>query len=76
MKVDEKWYRLEQIYDVAWADVAYMLPNGQTTVLNAQWSFVYGALPAGSYRIVKEITDYRTPGDYNTYYVAAEFEIN
>uniref|UniRef100_UPI0040568C36 M56 family metallopeptidase n=1 Tax=Agathobacter sp. TaxID=2021311 RepID=UPI0040568C36 len=72
---DGKWYRIEQIYDALWEEVAYKLPDEQTTTLTIQWSFMYGKLPAGSYRIVKEVTDYRAPGDYDTYYLAAEFEI-
>lgn len=75
MKVDGKWYRIEQLYDALWKDVAYILPDGQTIIITTQWSLMYGKLPVGSYRIVKEVTDYRAPGDYDTYYLATEFEI-
>lgn len=69
------WYRIEQLYDAAWEDVAYILSDGQTTIITTQWSLMYGELPAGSYRIVKEVMDYRAPGDCDTYYLATEFEI-
>ena len=75
VQINEKWYRLEQIYDGVWEDIAYRVPDGETTIINIDWSYVYGKLPAGAYRIVKKVHDYRTPGDYDTYYLATEFEI-
>ena len=38
---------------------------------------IYGetVVPAGKYRIVKDIIDLREPGDYTKYYLATEFEI-
>lgn len=75
MKVDGKWYCLDQVYDAVWNLIAYKLPDGDTTILSTNWSFMYGELPPGSYRIIKEVTDYRAPGDYDTYYLGTEFEI-
>lgn len=75
MEVDGKWYCLDQVYDAIWDQVAYKLPSGDTTILPTDWSFMYGELPFGSYRIVKEVTDYRAPGDYDIYYLGTEFEI-
>ena len=75
VQVDGKWYRLEQRHDGAWMAIAYSLPDGETTVIGINWSNIYGELPAGSYRIVKKVMDYHAPGDYDTYYLATEFEI-
>lgn len=75
IQVDGKWYHLEQVYDGKWTMEAYNLLDGETTVLNINWTYIFGRLPAGSYRIVKEIYDYRTTGDFDTYYLATEFEI-
>lgn len=76
VEVDGKWYSLEQLYDGLWNEVSYKLPDGETTIININWSSLYGKLPAGSYRIVKRITDYHAPGDYDTYYLAKEFVIS
>lgn len=75
MEVNGKWYRVDQLYDAIWTDEAYIIPDGETTILTTRWSFMYGELPAGSYRIVKKVMDYRAPGDYDTCYLATEFEI-
>lgn len=36
---------------------------------------LYGELPAGTYRIVKPISDFRGSGDYDTEECWVEFEI-
>ena len=33
IKSDGKWYRIKQIYDALWKDVAYNLLDGQTITL-------------------------------------------
>ena len=39
------------------------------------WEWLYGKLPAGTYRIGKEIMDFRETGDYDTEWYYTEFEI-
>ena len=39
------------------------------------WSNLYGQLPAGRYRLSKQITDLRAPGDYDQSLYWAYFEI-
>ena len=46
-----------------------------TTVWEIDWNWLYGELPAGKYRIGKEIMDFRGTGDYDTSIYFAEFEI-
>lgn len=74
-KVDGAWYDLAPIAEVAWHQIAYEISAGETTVLPVTWEYLYGELPAGQYRIVISIHDWRAPGDYDTYYLADEFEI-
>ena len=74
-EVDGAWYDLVPIAEVAWEQIAYNLPAGETTVLPTTWEYVYGALPTGEYRIVIKIHDWRAPGDFDEYYLADEFEI-
>ena len=69
------WYDLAPIAEVAWYQIAYNVPAGETTVLPVTWEYLYGELPTGEYRIVISIQDWRAPGDFDTYYLADEFEI-
>ena len=39
------------------------------------WERLYGELPSGSYRIGKEVMDFRATGDYDTNDYYAYFEI-
>ncbi len=74
-KVDGAWYDLAPIAEVAWHQIAYEISAGKTTVLPVTWKYLYGELPPGEYRIVISIQDWRAPGDFDTYYLADEFEI-
>lgn len=74
---DGVWYSLQYAVDgnVAFNAVGYNAAAGTTSVWQVNWEWLYGELPAGQYRIVKDILDVREPGDYTKYYLAAEFEI-
>ena len=74
-EMDGVWYDLVPIAEVGWEQIAYIIPAGETTVLPVTWEYLYGELPTGEYRIVIEIQDWRAPGDFDTYYLADEFEI-
>jgi len=75
-RINGEWYSLSYIIDnVAFHQVAYMLPKGETSVKNVTWNWMYGELPFGKYRIVTDVIDYRAPGDFDKYYLAEEFEI-
>ncbi len=39
------------------------------------WDFLYGDLPAGKYRFIKEIQNNSSPSSPTGDYIAAEFEI-
>ncbi len=73
---DEEWYSLPLIIDNAgYHDIAYPVQDQTTSVWEVNWSYFYGELPEGKYRIIKDILDIREPGDYTKYYLAAEFDI-
>ena len=73
---DGNWYSMPLIIDnAAYHGIAYSVQDQTTSVWEVNWSYFYGELPAGKYRIVKDIIDLREPGDYTKYYLAAEFEI-
>lgn len=75
-KVNNEWYSLSYIIEnVAFHQVAYLLPEGETSIKPITWEWMYGELPPGKYRIVTDVIDYRAPGDFDKYYLAEEFEI-
>ncbi len=74
-KYGEEWHRVPYISEFGYYDIAYALPAGKSEAIMINWSKIYGELPAGTYRIVKDVIVYRSPGDYDKHYLAAEFEI-
>ena len=52
-----------------------MIPIGGQTSQEVDWSWLYGQLPPGRYRIGKEVMDFRKTGDYDTQDYYAEFEV-
>ena len=63
------------IKEYGWDAVAYMIPSNESREFEINWEWLYGELPAGNYRIGKEIMDFRAVGDYDTEWYYAEFEI-
>lgn len=77
-KLNEKWYQVPVVIggDYGFNTIGYNLASGETGELVVDWKWLYGSLDAGEYRIVKDILDFRRTGDYDNYYLAAEFSIN
>ncbi len=71
---DGLWHTLESKVD-AWTQVAYMVRENDITELEVNWEYVYGELPAGHYRIGKEISDWIAPGEYEKATYVLEFTI-
>ena len=80
-------YTLQQFNGSTWEDVpviaenyafhsiAYNLPKDSPKTLEIDWAWLYGSLPAGEYRLVKEFMDFRGTGDFDTYTITAPFII-
>lgn len=66
---------LEDGIERGWTSIAYLIPVNDSREDKVNFTWLYGELPAGQYRIGKEIMLFRGTGDYDkqTYY--AEFEI-
>lgn len=64
---DGDWYGVVLIADDGYAipAIAYILSEEYPRNFNLNWEKIYGALPAGTYRIGKAILDGRAPGDYD-----------
>ena len=63
------------IEEYAWNSLAYHFPEGQDTEFDYTWEWLYGTLPAGTYRLTKGFMDFRETGDYDTAVYWVEFEI-
>ena len=72
-----KWTAVETILnDIDWLDDGWILEKNDSSEFKEGWLYLYGELPAGKYRMSKEVYDWRKPGDSDrkTYY--AYFEID
>ncbi len=76
-KDGEEWqkYPTNPLIDYAWHQVAYMIKKNDTTEFEVEWKWLYDELPAGEYRLGKEIMDFRGPGDFDKEMYYAEFEV-
>ncbi|SHN84894.1 immunoglobulin-like domain-containing protein [Desulfitobacterium chlororespirans] len=76
-KVKETWYQVPTIIDnYGFHSIGYDLAAGGNGERKVDWSWLYGKLEPGDYRIVKDILDFRGTGDYEKYYLAAEFSVD
>ena len=72
----QKWYQVPAIIDnYGFNMIGYHLASGENREMEVNWEWLYGNLDAGEYRIMKDILDYRKSGDYDEYYLAAEFTV-
>lgn len=74
---DGQWKKVDSLIpenEIAWTMEAYWIPVNGCLEQETTWIYLYGELPAGSYRIGKEVMDFRAVGDYDIslYYVSFE----
>lgn len=76
-KISDKWYEVSVVFegDYGFDDEGFSLDQSQTSEWSVEWEWLYGILDAGDYRIVKDILDFRGTGDFDKYYLAAEFSV-
>ena len=78
VKSDEfgTWEKLGYITDeINWTDIGYILEPGAHNEEQINWTYIYGYLPAGHYRLVKEFMDFRKTGDYDQCDFYMEFDV-
>lgn len=61
--------------DVAWTAEAYMIQKDGETQMQVNWQWLYGTLEPGTYKIYKEVMDFRGPGDFDEREYSAEFTV-
>lgn len=76
-KISGRWYQVPVAIDgdYGFNDIGYVLDSGDNREWKVDWNWLYGSLDIGEYRIVKDILDFRDTGDYDKYYLAAEFTV-
>lgn len=72
------WYQVPVAIDGSYGfdDIGYNLDAGNDRETTVDWEWLYGSLKSGEYRLVKDVLDFRTTGEYDTYYLAAEFTVS
>lgn len=79
--VDGTWKTVEElplpegVDGRAWNSIAYLLPKGETREFEINWEWIFGELPSGTYRLIKEFMDFRETANYDTFEYWIEFEI-
>ncbi|MBR1931324.1 MAG: hypothetical protein IJ833_07650 [Lachnospiraceae bacterium] len=80
-RLDEEtgeWSWVPIVFEGDWGynDIAYRIPQGEAAEWETQFQWLYGRLPAGTYRIVKEVGIF-TDGQsrYEKYWYSAVFEV-
>ena len=61
--------------EIAWNAIAYLIPNDGELETVEDWSFLYGPLKSGWYRLGKEVTYFRSPDDSDTALFYVYFEV-
>ncbi len=68
----DTWSLLEAASDVVFEEVAFVLLDGEECTLEVDWTYLYGNLTEGTYRIVKEVY---SEAERNIYTLTAEFVV-
>ena len=71
------WVNVEYLpheYDIAWTTEAWIIPTETATTWEVNWEWLYGELPAGEYRVGKDLSNGRY-GQYENAMMYAEFVV-
>jgi len=75
-RVDGEWCQLSYVREnVGWISIGYILEGNSTQEKDIDWTGYYGELSPGDYQITKRFRYIRSPGDYDEYYVSADFTL-
>ena len=72
------WLPVETVMpesEIGWDSIAYIINSDSVTKWQINWDWLYGMLPAGEYRLGKEVMNFRGPDDYDTERFYAYFAI-
>lgn len=69
------WVEVKPQGEAVWDMMAHLIASNDTTEWTIDWSWLYGELSAGTYRIGKTVTDFKESGASESQIYFAEFEI-
>lgn len=73
---DGTWQEVPTVIEeYGWTAEAYLIAKNDVREFEIKWEWLYGKLPAGTYRLVKGFADFREAGNYDTFDYWVEFEI-
>lgn len=79
--VDETWQVVEElplpegVDGRAFNSIGYWIQKGETREFEINWEWIFGELPSGTYRLIKEFSDFRETANYDPFEYWVEFEI-
>lgn len=79
--VDGTWKTVEElplpegVDGRAWNSLAYWIPMEGAREFEINWEWIFGELPSGTYRLIKNFMDFRGTANYDTFDYWVEFEI-
>jgi len=59
----------------AWNSIGYPISKGETREFEINWEWMFGELPSGTYRLIKNFMDFRETANYDSADFWVEFEI-
>lgn len=75
-RTEDAWEPIPYIVDkVAWTAIAHSMPDNMMRRWDINWEHIYGVLPEGHYRVVKQFMDFHESGNYDECDFYAEFMI-
>lgn len=75
-KTDNEWKGAESIIDDwAFKDIGYIIPPHEMNYLEVDWSWLYGSLENGEYKLIKIFMEEQDDGSYENYQLEVEFKI-
>ncbi len=74
---NDSWKELDTLTGnpLSWNEMLYILKSNEESEININWSFGYGELKSGTYRLVKNSFRKNNSPESRTYTVHAEFDI-
>lgn len=72
---DDNWVEVKPQGEAVWDMMSHLIASNATTEFSVDWSWLYGELSPGSYRICKTVVDFKDSGASESQLYYAEFEI-
>ena len=69
------WVDVKAQAEPVWDMMSHLIPRNDTIEWTVDWSWLYGELSPGTYRIGKTIMDFKESGAAKSQFYSAEFEI-